>query len=240
MFTNNGEDNDNVTWQSNRCPRIEDHSDILHQGDTDRAHCSCARNLSCRHVIPHIVQVQRCHHVICNFAQRTILSPLPPERSFATRPNWRRDGPSLKRLTYQIPSLEEKLCLKLLFCFWKINLDGKAPQASLDGEDTGSVGRNSPAISFPISWSAFGKGSAIALVGASEVFDPVVAGHCWHSLGNWQLRLDKWRPEESWRRDRTDRSGAKKRDETMRSEKKRLDDEKWRQKSDCCQSQESL
>ena len=186
------------------------------------------------------VQILRCHHVIRNFAQRTILSPLPPERSFATRPNWRRDGPSLKRLTYQIPSLEEKLCLKLLLCFWKINLDGKAPQASLDGEDTGSVGRNSPAISFPISWSAFGKGSAIALVGASEVFDPVVAGHCWHSLGNWQLRLDKWRPEESWRRDRTDRSGAKKRDETMRGEKKRLDDEKWRQKSDCCQSQESL
>ena len=185
------------------------------------------------------VQIQRCHHVIRNFALRTILSPLPPERSFATRPNWRRDGPSLKRLTYQIPSLEEKLCLKLLLCFWKINLDGKAPQASLDGEDTGSVGRNSPAIPFPISWSVFGNCSTIALGGA-EVFDPVVAGHCWHSLGNWQLRLDKWRPEESWRRDRTDRSGAKKRDETMRSEKKRLDDEKWRQKSDCCQSQESL
>ena len=81
----NGEDNDNVTWQSNRCPRIEDHSDILHQGDTDRAHCSCARNLSCRHVIPHIVQIVtmllvilqsvqilRSRHVIRNFAKRTI------------------------------------------------------------------------------------------------------------------------------------------------------------------------
>ena len=64
----------------------------------------------------------------------------------------------------------------------------KSPQASLDGEDTGSVGRNSPAISFPIeersSWFVFGNSSATALVAAAEVFDPVVAGDCWHSLDN--------------------------------------------------------
>ena len=78
--------------------------------------------------------------------------------------------------------------IALWLCLLKEEFGWKSPQASLDGEDPGSVGGNSPAISFPIeersSWFVFGNSSAIALVAAAEVFDPVVAGDCWHSLDN--------------------------------------------------------